>query len=243
MAEKQGGDKMSKIEIKQGDCLELMKEIPDGSVDMILTDPPYELSNHGGGTTELAQRKLVKNKHIDFISKGFDYDIVFNEFLRVCKIPNIFIFCSNKQVSKIMSWFESKNLTTTLLVWNKTNPTPLCNGKYLSDCEFIVYVRGKCATFNNDTPFEFKKKVYTSAIVSKKQRLHPTQKPLELLERYILLHSNQNDLIFDPFMGSGRTGKACINTNRNFIGFELDEKYFEIAKEDLGLNEEWGEDL
>lgn len=222
-----------KYEIKQGDCLDLMKDVPDKTVDMILTDPPYELENHGGGTTQLATRKLVKEKHIDFISNGFNYDDVFNEFLRICKIPNIFIFCSNKQISRVMKWFEDKKLTTTLLVYNKTNPSPLCNGKYLSDCEFVVYVRGNGATFNNDTPFEFKKKVYTSPVVSKKQRLHPTQKPLELLERYIVLHSKEHDVIFDPFMGSGSTGVACINTNRNFIGFELDEKYFEIAKNRL----------
>lgn len=226
-----------KYEIKQGDCLELMKEIPDKSVDMILTDPPYELENHGGGgKTELAQRKLVKEKHIDFISSGFDYDIVFNEFLRICKIPNMFIFCSNKQVSKIMNWFENKRLTTTLLVWNKTNPAPLCNGKYVSDCEFIVYVRGKGSIFNNEQPFEFKKKVYTSPVVSKKNRYHPTQKPIELLERYILLHTKENETIFDSYMGSGSTGIACQNTNRNFIGFELDEKYFEIAKNRLEEN-------
>lgn len=224
------------ITIKQGDCLELMKDIPDRSIDMVLVDPPYELSNHGGGKTKLAERELVKNKHINFISNGFDYDIVFNEFLRVCKIPNIFIFCSNKQVSKIMSWFETRKLNTTLLVWEKTNPVPLCNGKYLSDCEFIIYIRGKGSTFNNNTPFEFKKKVYTSAIVSNKNRLHPTQKPLELIERYILLHTKKDDIVLDPFMGSGTTGVACQNLNRNFIGFEIDEKYFEIAKKRLERN-------
>lgn len=223
---------MSDIELMQGDCLELMKKIPDKSIDMILTDPPYELDNHGGGSTELANRKLVKNKHIDFISKGFSYDLVFKEMLRVCKIPNIFIFCSNKQITKIMGFFEkNKNLSVTLLVWNKTNPSPLCNGKYLSDVEFVVYIRGKGATFNNDTPFEYKHKVFVSPIVPNKNRYHPTQKPVELLERYIRLHTKENDLILDLFMGSGTTGVACVHTNRNFIGMELDEYYFNIAKE------------
>lgn len=221
------------IDIKRGDCLELMKNIPDKSVDMVLTDPPYENDNHGGGKTELAQRKLVKDLHIDFMSKGFDYDTCFKEMLRICKTPNFLIFCSNKQITKIMSWFETntKNTSVTLLVWNKTNPSPLCNGKYLSDIEFIVYVRGKGATFNNDTPFEYKHKCYTSPIVSNKNRLHPSQKPIELLERYIRLHSKEEDTILDCFMGSGSTGVACMNTNRNFIGFELDENYFEIAKD------------
>lgn len=225
------------IWIKQGDCLELMKQIPNGSIDLILTDPPYELSNHGGGKTDLAQRKLVKDTHIDFISKGFDYDTVFNEYLRILKAPNMLIFCSNKQVSKIMKFFEEKGLSTTLLVWNKTNPSPLCNGKHLSDIEFIVYVRGKGATFNNDTPFNYKRKVITTPIESNKNRLHPTQKPLEILEQYINLHSKVGDLVFDSFMGSGSTGVACLNTSRKFLGFELDKDYFNIAKDRLENHE------
>lgn len=221
------------MKLYNGDCLEVMKNMPDKSVDCIITDPPYELSNHGYGKTELSNRKIVKDKHIDFISNGFDYDTVFNEFIRICKVPNFLIFCSNSQVSKIMSWFESKKLKTTLLIWHKTNPVPLCNGKHLSDVEFVVYVRGKGATFNNNTPFKYKSKVYSSPLVSNKNRLHPTQKSVEQLSQYIELHSNEGDVIFDPYMGSGSTGVACQNTNRNFIGIELDENYFKIAQERL----------
>ena len=212
-----------------GDCLEVMKGIEDDSIDLVCTDPPYELDNHGGGNTELAQRDLVKNLNIDFISKGFDINVVFGEFLRVCKIPNILIFCSNKQISKTMYYFEQRKLSVTLLVWNKTNPSPLCNGKHLSDVEFIVYVRGKGATFNNDVPFEYKKKVYTSSIVSNKKRLHPTQKSVNHIKQYIELHTIKNDIVFDTFMGSGSTCIACMNTNRKFIGIELNEKYYDIS--------------
>lgn len=222
---------MSKYKLAQGDCLELMKKIKDKSIDLIVTDPPYELDNHGGGKTDFAQRQLVKDLHIDFISDGFDYDLVFNEFLRICKTPNIIIFCSNKQITKIMSWFENKKLNTTLLVWKKTNPIPLCNGKYISDSEFIVYVRGKNAPFNNDRPTSEKYKVKIFPTVSSKQRKHPTEKPVKLLEELINLHSFEKNWIFDPFMGGGSTGIACMNTNRNFIGFELNEDYFNIAKE------------
>lgn len=219
------------VDLKQGDCLELMKAIPDGSVDLILTDPPYTLSLHGGGVNEFGSRKLTKEKHIGFMSKGFPYEEVFVEFLRIAKVPNFLIFCSNQQVSKIMRFFEERKLSVTLLVWNKTNPAPLCNGKYVSDLEFIVYVRGKGATFNNKTPFDYKKKLYSSGVMPSKNRLHPAQKPVELLEQYIQLHSNLNDVVLDPFMGSGSTGLACVNNGRNFIGYELEQKYFDIAAE------------
>lgn len=212
-----------------GDCLVEMKNIPDKSIDLILTDPPYELENHGGGKNEFANRDLVTGK-IEFISKGFDYDAVFEEFLRICKIPNILIFCSNNQVSKVMSWFESRNLSVTLLIWHKTNPSPLCNGKHISDVEFIVYVRGKGATFNNDTPFSYKSKVFTSPVVSRKERVHPTQKSVMILEQYVKLHTREGDIVLDCFMGSGSTGVACVNTNRYFIGIELSEEYFKIAE-------------
>lgn len=167
---------------------------------------------------------------IEFISNGFDYDAVFEEFLRICKIPNILIFCSNNQVSKVMQWFESRDLSVTLLIWHKTNPAPLCNGKHISDVEFIVYIRGKGATFNNSTPFPYKSKVFTSPVVSRKERLHPTQKSVMMLEQYVNLHSREGDIVLDCFMGSGTTGVACVNTDRDFIGIELNDEYFKIAE-------------
>ena len=105
------------IKLYHGDCLEIMKSIPDKSIDLVLTDPPYELETHGGGNRK--QWKNIHNNFIEDLSFGFNYEKVFNEFLRVCKTPNILIFCSNKQISKIMSWFEERKLSTTLLCWYK----------------------------------------------------------------------------------------------------------------------------
>lgn len=219
-----------------GDCLNLMPQIADNSVDMVITDPPYINENHGGGKSEMAKRKLVKERHIDFISNGFDYNMVFGEFIRICKTPNILLFCSNKQVSKVMSWFESKNLPTTLLVWHKTNPIPFANGKHLSDVEFLVYVHGKGATFNNDVPYKYKSKVYSSPIVSNKNRLHPTQKNVEQLRQYIKTFTKPNDVILDCFCGSGSTIVAAIRENRQYIGIEKDEHYFEITKQRIAAD-------
>lgn len=219
--------------IHHTDCLEFMRGMVERGerVDAIITDPPYELSNNGGiGKGEFSSRQLVRDKHIDWISRGFDYISCFELFLAIQDIPNMLIFCSNQQVSKTMGFFEEKGLSVTLLVWQKTNPIPLCNNNHLSDCEFVVYVRGKGATFNNDTPFDYKKKVYTSPIVPSKDRLHPTQKSVEHLQQYIALHTNKGDTIFDPFMGSGSTGVASLIEGRKFIGCEIDSEYFEIAK-------------
>ena len=208
------------------DCLEGMKQIPDGSVDLIATDPPYELETHGGN--KLFKGAKLASGYIDFISDGFDYDACFAEMLRVCKVPNIVIFCSNKQVSRIMSYFEQKGLSVTLLIWHKYNAVPLGNGKYISDVEFMVYIRDKGAYFNNDAPVVAKSKVYRMSSCNE-DNIHPTQKPLDLIKRLIDMHSQEGQTVLDPFMGSGTTAVACIKEKRHFIGFELNKDYFDKA--------------
>ena len=164
-------------------------------------------------------------------------DAVFSEFMRVCKIPNFLIFCSNKQVSKTMSWFEDKDLAVTLLVWHKENAIPLCYQKHVSDIEFIVYARGHGATFNNDVPQKYKSKLYTSAVVSNQNRLHPTQKGVDHIRQYLQTFTNEGDVVLDPFIGSGTTAVACVKEKRHFIGFEIDSGFFGKANKRI-LNEQ-----
>ena len=222
---------MKNYQIYNEDCFKIMDQmIKNGDkVDCIITDPPYELNISGGGGF-LKERKIIKEKHIDFISNGFDYEKCFSNMLKLCEIPNFLIFCSNNQVSKTMIFFEKLNIPTTLLVWNKTNPIPMSYNKYVSDLEFIVYIHGKGATFNNNVDYNLKLKVKKYSSPSKKDRVHPTQKPVSLLNDFIRLHTKENDIIFDPFMGSGSTGVASLNNNRRFIGCEIDKIFFDKAK-------------
>lgn len=223
---------MTEIELYNGDCLKVMDElIARGvKVDAVITDPPYELEKHGGTRSAMAKRAAKVRDEIEFIAKGFDYNTVFDKLLKLCNIPNLILFCSNNQIAKTMSYFENKNLSTTLCVWKKTNPSPLCNGKHISDLEYVVYVRAKGAPWNNEAPLKVKYKEKCYPFVSPKEKQHPTQKPLELMKEYVLLHSLEGQTVLDPFMGSGTTGEACKKLNRNFIGIEIDNKYFEIAK-------------
>ena len=114
------------------DCMEVMKEMPDNSVDFILSDIPYDLDLNGGGSHgDFCTRKQIqsrKNSSLYFVSQGIDYDKVFSEFERICKGVNICVFCSNKQIGRIMTWWENKGYVATLLVWDKPNPMPLGNG-------------------------------------------------------------------------------------------------------------------
>lgn len=220
------------IQLINGEAITEMKKLKDNTIDFILIDPPYKLDNHGGGKNGFKDRKLVKDLHIDFISNSFDMSGVFVEMERLQPTMNAVIFCSNKQVSEIMSYWENRNKSVTLLVWQKTNPTPLSNGKYISDLEFMVFVRGKKATYNS-IGYKDQLKTFTYAAPSKKKRIHPTEKPQEILERLIKIHSNEGDVIMDCFGGSFSTGIASIKLGRSFIGVEIDDKIFIDAKERL----------
>lgn len=221
---------MSEIKLYNDDCINVLKNIKDKTIDLICTDIPYELENHGGTNSALATRCAKMRDSVEFMANGIDYEKVFSEFIRICKIPNMAIFCSNLQIGKILTFFNSRNLKTELLVWEKLNPAPLCNGKYISDLEYIVYVHDKGSCFNNNAPFEFKKKCKMYPIVVSNDKVHPTQKPLKLIEELVTVHSFENQLVLDPFMGSGTCGIVCASKDRNFIGVELDENYYNIAK-------------
>lgn len=215
------------------DCLNILKQLPDKCIDLVLTDPPYELNLHGGvGMGEFANRKMIKLKHIDFISHGFDYEKIFNEFIRICNPLNLYIFCSNKQISKIMSFFEEKKYNVTLLVWHKINAVPLVNNTYHSNVEFIVCVRDKGSCFNNLSVAE-KSKVISMPYPNNNNRIHPTEKPLKLIELLLRTKSNENNLVLDCFSGSGTTAVVCHNLKRRFICIEKDYNYWKASCERL----------
>lgn len=237
---------MSKIDLRQGDCLELMKEIPNGSVDMILTDPPYAETG---------------NKW----DKWLDFQAFFNEVERVLKPEGALVMTATTRLaSKIIPMAE--HLYKYDLVWVKDNGTnaPNVNLQPFRVHELIlVFGKGR-VTNGKRQPMKYNpqktegmpyeqmsgkvsqnwkgglKNVVTKntgdrhpTTVQKWTRdrgLHPTQKPVAMLEWLTKTYTDENDTILDPFMGSGSTGVACHNLNRNFIGMELDEKYFEIAK-------------
>ena len=210
------------IKLLNGDCLELMKDIPNGSVNLVLTDIPYGVVNRESN----GLRNLDKNK-ADIVT--FDLKEL-TETLCDKTDGSIYMFCGTEQVSTIRATMIEKGLSTRLCIWEKTNPSPM-NGQviWLSGIECCVYGKKKNATFNEhckNTVFRFP---------TVKGKLHPTQKPINLMKYLIEVSSNENDIVLDPFMGSGSTGVACLNTNRNFIGIELDKNYFEIAKNETYL--------
>lgn len=220
--------------IKLGDCLELLKEIPDNSIDLIVTDPPYILETDGAGMFGKkadnygGQRYIMKN--IDFMKNGISENVL-DELIRVMKKINIYIWCSQKQLPIFYKYFvEKKKCNWNLLCWHKTNPTPTCGNKYLTDTEFCLFFREKGVKVYGE--YATKKTFYVSTknLEDKKLYNHPTIKPLEVIQNIIINSSNEGDIVLDPFLGSGTTAVASKMLNRKYIGFEINKDYFEIAQ-------------
>ena len=217
------------IDLRHGDCLELMKDIPDGSVDLVLTDPPYMIETVGAGIYKQADKQYVKE--LDGIKDGFD-EKVLDEICRVMKKINVYLFCSQKQIIPLIDYFvKKKNCNWNILSWHKSNPVPACGNKYLTDTEFVLFFREKGVKIYGEYETKFTYYVTPLNQKDKKQYEHPTIKPIKILQNLIVNSTLENSVVLDCFMGSGSTGVACVNTNRRFIGIELDDKYFDIAKQ------------
>ena len=209
------------IKLLQGDCMELMDNIPNESIDLVLTDIPYNKVNR----KDNGLRKLDK-ENADVLT----FDLInFLEQLYDKAKSTIIIFCGKEQVSIIHSYFNDKQKkgkgTVRQLIWEKSNPSPM-NGQhiYLSGVENAIWFKKRGGTFNahcKNTVFKYP---------TGRSKLHPTEKNHLLLQELILDNSNENDLILDPCMGSGSTGVVALQNNRNFLGMELDENYFNIAE-------------
>ena len=173
---------MTKQEILYGDAYKLIKEIPNKSVDLIYTDVPYLYKNGGGGNSEISKRIIAKKQSIKDISNGIDYSIL-DEFKRVLKKLNLFIWCSKMQIIDILNYFADYNFE--ILVWCKTNPQPSTNNVWLPDVEYCLYFREKGVRLNDG--YDLKSKWYLGAINQRDKKLynHPTIKPLDLVERHI----------------------------------------------------------
>jgi len=219
------------------DCLELMKQIPDWSIDAIITDPPYEVSVNGWWTVNNI-KKLNKSLN-EWIVKAnivswYDYDWVFEQFDRLQKNINIYIFCWKKQIMRYMErYVTNKKCTFDILFRHKNNALPTYFNKYLTDCEYLLHFR-KWASCHPKS-YEDAKTVYLWSINHKDKKLygHPTIKPLDLIEKIIRNSTNEWDLVLDPFMWSWTTAVACKNMNRNFVWMEISQEYVNTANNRL----------
>lgn len=225
----------------QGDCLKLIKQIPSNSVDLILIDPPYEISRptnfqSGEETGRDTDRFRISMDFGEWDKNFTGLEVVIKEGYRILRQGGTMIcFYDLWKIETLKNLYDSNKFKQVRFIeWMKTNPVPI-NSKinYLTNAREVAVsaIKGSKPTFNSS----YDNGLYSYPICAGKERtIHPTQKPLSLITDLVLKHSNEGDVILDCFMGSGTTGVACKNTNREFIGMELDEKYFEIACNRIG---------
>jgi len=200
-----------------GDCLELMKELDDKSIDLVLTDPPYGQSL-GYGRGQLGERYVKNDDNLDWLP------LFSKNIWRILKDnTEALVFCQWRRYSVFEKYLLSVGFTIrTVAIWNKMN-AGLSGGGYAEQYEQIIVLRKGEARENY-----YRGNVYNDNRLSGRPE-HPTQKPVILFENLICMCSDENDLVLDPFIGSGTTAVACIRTNRNFIGFEINQDYVNIA--------------
>lgn len=235
----------NKCRLIQDDCLEVIKKIPDESVDLIITDPPYKTTPYGSaGNSGGMFRQSMTKKGMIFEFNDIDCKCYAPEFYRVLKDgSHCYVMTNHVNLIHMLNTFTDLRTDEEVengvkpygfhfiksLIWDKGNK--IMGRFYMSQFEYILFFRkGKGVQINN---------CGTSDILSvpnKKQKgedgknLHDTEKPVELMKILVENSSKENGIVLDPFMGIGATGVAALSSNRNFIGVELDEKYFNIAK-------------
>lgn len=227
------------MKLINGDCMEILKEIPDKSVDLIITDPPYPTTSRGsaGNSGGMLQKDINKKGKV-FQFNDINCRNYAPEFYRILKDgSHCYVMTNHLNLIEMLNVFTNNGFHfIKALIWNKGNK--IMGQYYMSQFEYILFFRkGKGKKINNCGTSDILSVKNIKSKDDEGKNLHDTEKPVELMKILIENSSNKNEIVLDPFMGIGSTGIACKKLNRNFIGIEIDEKYFNIAKERIEENE------
>ena len=234
------GERMMKMdEILLGDAYELIKEVPDKSVDLIITDPPYKIEGLRGGRTGIFSHHSVLytdelKKDESRIVNGID-NAILDEFVLVMKKVNCYIWCNKEQIYDYMTFFvKEMGCNFEFLIWEKENVPPFYSGHFLKDKEYCLHFWETGAKLLFES-FDEARTVFHSGknLEDKKLYGHPTIKPQKFIELMVKASSERGSVVLDPFSGSGTTACACKALGRHFIAFEIDNGYWEASVDRL----------
>jgi len=224
------------------DCLEVLKEFPDESIDLVYTDPPYNISQKNKIFRDYRSGKRA-DINMDFGRWDYNFEII--PFLEQSKrvlneYGSVIVWTSEQLYGKYREWFEKNMYPKQLLIWEKLNPLPQFRlVGYRQATELMFWALKKKNTKSNPN-FNFKSQkemtnVFCAPIVGGKERKwgHPTQKPLKVCKQIVDIHCRESGIVLDPFTGVGTICVAAKELNRKWIGIEMDEEYCRRAKERL----------
>mgnify|MGYP004557737187 CR=1 FL=1 len=218
--------KLNKIYNK--DCLEGLKQIPNNFVD-----PPYKMEAHGRGMA--SKRELYKEmESYTNLNNDWYCEEILDEYVRVCKFPNIFLFCGKNDLVKILNYAEKHNYFYFILPICKKTPMPFVNNTWMSN-EYAVHIIDR----KLDYTMQYNLKIPYFIVDNKKETNHPNEKNLDMIKKIIANITFEGACVLDCFVGSGSIPVGCLSLGRAFIGFEIDNKYFKMANDRLKqLNDE-----
>lgn len=223
------------IDLRMGDALEILKTIPNESIDCIVTDPPYKIITGGdsNGKNSIRPKGILKGNR-ELMRTVPKFSEWLPELFRVLKNgTQNYIMVNSSNLLKMANEIEKAGFKIqNFLVWQKNNCTP--SQFYMKNCEYTIFFRKGKSKYINDIGGSKTVHSFDNIIGNK---VHPTEKPIDLMKFYIKNSTNEGETVLDPFMGSGTTGVACKNLNRQFIGIEMQEDYFNIASERVGKKE------
>ncbi|MBQ2174503.1 MAG: site-specific DNA-methyltransferase [Alphaproteobacteria bacterium] len=220
------------MRLVRGDCLKTLSDIEAGSIDLLVTDPPYRTTSRGnaGNSGGMLQKEINKKGQV-FSCNSIDCKDYAPEFYRILKDgSHCYVMTNHVNLINMLNTFTEAGFHfIKCLIWNKGNK--IMGQYYMSQYEYIMFFRkGKGIKINHCGTSDILSVPNVKTKGEDGKNLHDTEKPIELMKILIENSSKENDVVIDPFMGIGSTGVACRDSGRKFIGVELDEKYFEIAK-------------
>lgn len=232
-------NKINKYLLIHDDCFSALKNIPDHSVDLILTDPPYNIAKYSTGNMKFDWRSDINNDLAEWDLHELHPHSLLDDFKRVLSPKgNIFIFCSYNIIGEYHKVFDPEFDTFQFMVWHKTNPVPnFRKSSFLNSCELIISCWNKGHTWNFTNQKDMHNFIESGICMGSERvkgpdgkSLHPTQKPIAILEKIIKIASNENDIVLDCFNGVGSTGEASMRLNRRYIGIEIDKNYIDASE-------------
>ncbi|MEE1282573.1 MAG: site-specific DNA-methyltransferase [Acutalibacteraceae bacterium] len=206
------------------DAISFLSTLSDGCVDCVITDPPYKQEAHDRGF--IAKHSEIYKEMADWTNSNNDWynEAFLNELVRVCRFPNVYLFCGKRDLVHILNYAERRSYFYHIIPVCKKAPAPFVNNTWLSN-EYSVHFTDRKIVYNK----EYQLKIPYFLIQGGKTTSHPNEKNLEMVKRIVSNITQEGQTVLDCFMGSGTTAVACRDLNRNYIGCELNPDFIEIA--------------
>lgn len=207
--------------IINSDILDVLPQIPDGTFDCVLSDPPYQFEAHDRG---FSGKRTIYKEMAQWTNMNNDWynEDILKEYVRICKFPNVFLFCGKRDVFKMLQFAVSRGYEYWIIPVCKKAPIPFTDNTWLSN-EYGVHIVDRRLVYTKD----YNLKIPYFIVGGKKTTGHPNEKDLPMMKRIVANITREGDFVFDGFMGSGTTAVACQQLGRHFYGCEINKEHFE----------------